>query len=219
VLRARAAQSATHYIRPEVRDVASAIFSAPRRSIPMTDPQPPTPAAGSKSPATTPAAEAEPRTQPVQGTHRTANSKVVAWLLAVVAVGALGSAGLLVLQLNRDIQSEDAARARVDWLAQEHDASVDRWNVAFERADDLRQRCVRGEDVGFEWVTQLGVALAHAERALEAGNAAVEGAHATGQTELADRLSRTVSDNRESWAAERTRHSLLISSPLALNCG
>ena len=185
----------------------------------MTDPQPPTLATESKPQASTPAAAAEPRTQQVQGARRAANSRVVAWLLAVVAVGALGSAGLLVLQLNRDIQSEDAARARVDWLAQEHDSSVERWNVAFERADDLRQRCVRGEDVGFEWVTQLGIALAHAERALEAGNLAVEGAHATGQTELADRLSQTVSDNRESWAAERTRHSLLMTSPLALNCG
>ena len=73
--------------------------------------------------------------------------------------------------------------------------------------------------MGFEWVTELGAALAHAERALEAGNAAVEGAHAIGQTDLADRLSQTVSDNTESWAAERTRHSLLVSSPLALNCG
>ena len=183
----------------------------------MTDPQPPTPAPETEQRASTSVVES--REQQVHDMPRTTNSKVVAWLLAVVAVGALGSAGLLVLQLNRDMQSEDAARARVDWLAQEHDASVERWNVAFERADDLRQRCVRGEDVGFEWVTQLGVALAHAERALEAGNAAVEGAHATGQPELADRLSQTVSDNRESWAAERTRHSLLISSPLALNCG
>ena len=185
----------------------------------MTDPKPETPTHQESRPATPPGPQPEPWLQQASGKTRVAISRAVIWLLALVAIGALASAGLLVLQLSRDVQAEDAARARVDWLAQEHDASVERWNQAFQRADDLRQRCVRGEDVGFEWVTQLGVALAHAERALEAGNAAVEGAHATGHTELADRLSQTVSDNRESWAAERTRHSLLVASPLALNCG
>ena len=158
----------------------------------MTDEQPETPAPEPLPAAVTPAPQPEPLLEQASGKRRIAISRAVTWLLA---------------------------RARVDWLAQEHDASVERWNQAFQRADDLRQRCVRGEDVGFEWVTQLGVALAHAERALETGNDAVEGAHATGQTELADRLSQTVSDNRESWAAERTRHSLLVASPLALNCG
>ena len=184
----------------------------------MTDTQPETPAPEAP-PAATPAPQPEPLPEEASGKRRIAISRAVTWLLALVAIGALASAGLLVLQLSRDIQAEDAARARVDWLAQEHDASVERGHQAFQRADDLRQRCVRGEDVGFEWVTELGVALAHAERALETGNAAVEGAHAIGQTELADRLSQTVSDNRESWAAERTRHSLLVSSPLTLNCG
>ena len=184
----------------------------------MTDAQPETPAPEPPPPAATPAPQPEPWLEQASGKRRVAISRAVTWLLALVAIGALASAGLLVLQLYRDIQAEDAARARADWLAQEHDASVERWNQAFQRADGLRQRCVRGEDVGFDWVTQLGIALAHAERALETGNDAVEGAHATGQTELADRLSKTVSDNRESWAAERTRHSLLVSSPLALNC-
>ena len=185
----------------------------------MTDAQPETSASEPPPSAATPAPQPEPWLEQASGKRRIAISRAVTWLLALVAIGALASAGLLVLQLSRDIQAEDAARARVDWLAQEHDASVERGHQAFQRADDLRQRCVRGEDVGFEWVTQLGIALAHAERALESGNDAVEGAHATGQTELADRLSQTVSDNREAWAAERTRHSLLVASPLALNCG
>lgn len=202
----------------------------------MTDPQPETPTHEEPPPAAPPGPQPEPRLQQASGKRRVAISRAVTWLLAVVAIGALASAAFLGLLLYRDIEAQDtaeerhrqfverwaaedeAARARVDWLAQEHDASVERWNRSFERADDLRQRCVRGDDVGFEWVTELGAALAHAERALEAGNAAVEGAHAIGQTELADRLSRTVSDNTESWAAERTRHSLLVSSPLALNC-
>ena len=160
----------------------------------------------------------EPRVQASVETPRVVISRAVTWLLGMVAIGTLASAGLLALQLYRGVQTDDAARARVEWLTHEHDSSVQRWNASFARADDLRQRCVRGEDVGFEWVTELGIALAHAERALAAGQSAVEGAHATGQTELADRLSQAVSDNRESWAAEMTRHSLLVSSPLALNC-
>ncbi|MDE0669324.1 MAG: hypothetical protein OXI48_09910 [bacterium] len=149
---------------------------------------------------------------------RSKSPRAVIWLLAVLVVGVVIVAGLLGVQLYQDVQAENAAQEKVRWLAQEHDVSLERWQVAYERADELRQRCVDGDDVGFEWVTELGVALAHADRALESGSAALEEAHETGQSEVADRISEVLSANLEGWATEQTRYELLVSSPLALNC-
>lgn len=168
--------------------------------------------------------------------ERSKSPRAVIWLLAVLVVGVAAAAALLVVQLLHDMQAEEAAqerhdaeverwaaidagaRARVTWLAQEYDASRERWNDSYEKADELREECVDGEDVGFDWVTELGVALAHADRALEAGNAASEGAYATGQPEMAGHISDVLGDNVEFWAAERTRYEVLVSTPLALNC-
>ena len=149
---------------------------------------------------------------------RSKSPRAVIWLLAVLVVGVAIAAGLLGIQLFQDIQAEEAAQARVRWLVQEHDASLERWNDSYETADELRRKCVEGEEVGFDWITELGVALAHADRALEAGTAALEGAHATGQPELAGQISYLLGDNVEVWAAERTRYEFLVSTPLALNC-